>query len=640
MSFSISKIHAKNFVLYEELSLNFDSLENNLVFITGENLDVHGSDSNGCGKSLVGDLITDLLFDKTVRKHSQKSFIGKFGKYSFTSMRIKENGGDFFWIRKYRNHATYKDKTFFHLYSLSGLKDLTKKTKADTYKLIWKTLGINWKTFKNRNYYGQGDSERFLRVTDARKAEIIVDIQGLDDLDKSKDRAHQLFKKAKNDKENFELEVINQKFILKSIKKNIVVAEKDHAKTVASRVKILEETNADILSIKESLRVSEKCAGRVKIFSRELDELEEKSEAFITLTQNITVNNHLLSEARKGVKEKTEQRNRLTAKISEAKKEISDLKSKVTTKCGKCGSKLTDQRRSKSIEDVKDHIKTYHKSEIDLTATIETFRNHVRYRKSGIKKLELEAGGLVGVGKAMEKVDLKIKKYAVKASEISVLSGNLSKVKKQRKNLRLELKELHDEKLLKHMKQEFKKREEECSVSSQNLKRAKWRMKKNGIAKAVFDRSIRTMFVTFLNNLNHFSNSFLDTLSDGCITVMFSPVSEKLSKKVVDEISVKVSVAGADSRDFRTYSGGEKGRVEVATQLALFSAADSSFPFLFFDEPFIGIDEDGRARIIDLFKKKADEGNLVIIVSHDNIVSGYGETLNVKRKDGRSWIDA
>ena len=90
MNLKFLKLTGENFVLYEGFELDFRKLVGNIVFISGTNLDVAGADSNYSGKSLIGDMITDVLFDKTIRRHSQDSFVGAFKKWTLTSLLFKD----------------------------------------------------------------------------------------------------------------------------------------------------------------------------------------------------------------------------------------------------------------------------------------------------------------------------------------------------------------------------------------------------------------------------------------------------------------------------------------------------------------------------------------------------------------------
>ena len=130
MSFEFVRLQAENFVLYENLDIKFEELEGNLIFITGKNLDVSGTDSNCSGKTLIGDIFTDLLFDKTIRRHSQGSFIGKFCKWCSSSILIKDTiSKKNYLIKKFRNHPKYDDKVFFIEKFKSEKKNLSRKKK-------------------------------------------------------------------------------------------------------------------------------------------------------------------------------------------------------------------------------------------------------------------------------------------------------------------------------------------------------------------------------------------------------------------------------------------------------------------------------------------------------------------------------
>ena len=51
------------------------------------------------------------------------------------------------------------------------------------------------------------------------------------------------------------------------------------------------------------------------------------------------------------------------------------------------------------------------------------------------------------------------------------------------------------------------------------------------------------------------------------------------------------------------------------------------------------MDRGGIDRAIDLLKQKADEGIRVLVISHEDVISGYGGNINVIRKDGESHLE-
>jgi len=592
MKFEFLRLKAKNFVLYEDLDLKFRELEGNLIFIVGNNLDISGTDSNCSGKSLIGDLFADLLFDKTIRRHSQKSFIGEFGKWCVSSLLIQDTiSKEKYLIKKFRNHPKYGDKLFFTKKTKTGKVSLSRKTKADTYREIWRVLGINWKTFKNRNYFGQDDSERFLRVTDTKKAEIIIDIQDLSDFQRAKDLSNDNLKKLKEDFQESDSKMIavdKQLELLREMEEKIFKKKKECISTKDLALKI-SKIEKNILKRKASKEREEKL----------LQEMNEKKLSF--------------SKKKNKLANEIEKKDRLMAKILEAEKEIGDLKNKVTVRCSKCGASLDREKRLKSIRGVKRELEEGKKKLIFFTEKIHKLRTKIEVEEPLLKKAVCK----IKTFSSKPGIDFEEKLRSLKGEEskFEILTEELKDIKEK-------IEELLGEK----------------SLLEKKLRILQLKRRKNEFSKAVFGKTIRNLFDDFLNNLNRYSNVYLDDLCDNDISVIFDSKVERKSKKIVDEISVLVSVDGSSPRDFRTYSGGEKSRVELVTQLVLFSSADSNFPFLFLDEPLTGLDKTGRERVINLLQKISEEGNKVFVISNKNIPTGYGEILEVNRYNGRSTI--
>ncbi len=74
-------------------------------------------------------------------------------------------------------------------------------------------------------------------------------------------------------------------------------------------------------------------------------------------------------------------------------------------------------------------------------------------------------------------------------------------------------------------------------------------------------------------------------------------------------------------------SGGEQQRVAIARSLA------SEVPIIVADEPTGNLDEDTEQKVMKLFKDMANEGKIVIIVTHSKNVSKYAD-VTYKMKKG------
>nr|WP_281507952.1 ATP-binding cassette domain-containing protein [Brachybacterium sp. Marseille-Q7125] len=68
---------------------------------------------------------------------------------------------------------------------------------------------------------------------------------------------------------------------------------------------------------------------------------------------------------------------------------------------------------------------------------------------------------------------------------------------------------------------------------------------------------------------------------------------------------------GMGERHPMSLSGGQRQRLAVATAVA--AEAD----LVFFDEPTSGLDHDGMLAIAQLARRLADDGRVVVVVTHD-----------------------
>lgn len=99
--------------------------------------------------------------------------------------------------------------------------------------------------------------------------------------------------------------------------------------------------------------------------------------------------------------------------------------------------------------------------------------------------------------------------------------------------------------------------------------------------------------------------------------------------EVVDQALVALDLQALSSKSVTALSGGERQRVVVARTLA------QATPIMLLDEPTSGLDIAHGLALMELAKKRADEGALVITVTHDlNLAAAYGHEF-VFLKQGR-----
>jgi DNA repair exonuclease SbcCD ATPase subunit len=639
MNLKFLKLTGENFVLYENFELDFRKLVGNIVFVSGTNLDVAGADSNYSGKSLIGDMITDLLFDKTIRRHSQDSFVGAFKKWTLTSLLFKSTDtNSLYIIKKFRKHPKYGDKVFFIEKRGKKKIDHTRKTKADTYAEIANVLGTTWEVFKNRNFYGQDDNQRFLKVTDSRKANIIIEIQQLEDLNAAKKIVAKKIAASKKIGGGLMLQVDVIKRHLSEVQDALV----DEVKDKKESIKILKRNI--IFWSKARYNYVNRLKGFQSI-DKCWDAIHQQEKLIVDADKKIAIYNH--QTARKAELEhkrekleialasETDEAERIDAKFLRLKNELSEVNKRLIATCSKCGAKLTKQRVKKTSDSLKNELRVLEADISEAKSNMDDYEDGMRAYTHKILSVKIPDVRARRIAKL--KHENGVKQLRDKIDERKELEHNIAGLQQQEESAKKELESLSKEnsvledQVVKY-KKELKEKEDAVSEISHEIE-------KNEFSKLAFERTMRNLFNSFINNLNVFANRYLSILCDNDIDVQFNSKAERKSKKIVDEINVMVSVNGTKPRNFRTYSGGEKGRVELVTQLSLFSSADSDMELIFLDEPFIGIDEVGRIRIIQLLQSIADKGVLVMVVSNKMAPNGYGSIINVVRKNDRSEIN-
>ncbi len=99
-------------------------------------------------------------------------------------------------------------------------------------------------------------------------------------------------------------------------------------------------------------------------------------------------------------------------------------------------------------------------------------------------------------------------------------------------------------------------------------------------------------------------------------------------KKKIRECLEKVSLAGYEKRKISELSGGEQQRVVIARALA----KDS--PLILADEPTGALDKENTYKVMEIFGKLNQEGQTIIIVTHDPEIDGYAKHQFII-KDGK-----
>jgi manganese/iron transport system ATP-binding protein len=113
-----------------------------------------------------------------------------------------------------------------------------------------------------------------------------------------------------------------------------------------------------------------------------------------------------------------------------------------------------------------------------------------------------------------------------------------------------------------------------------------------------------------------------------CIHIGWLRWASAKDRAIVRESLARVGMESFAERQIGELSGGQQQRVFIARALA--QKAD----LLFFDEPFVGVDQTSEAIIFQIFEELRNEHKTLMVVNHDlgEAVSHYDDILLLKNR--------
>jgi manganese/iron transport system ATP-binding protein len=113
-----------------------------------------------------------------------------------------------------------------------------------------------------------------------------------------------------------------------------------------------------------------------------------------------------------------------------------------------------------------------------------------------------------------------------------------------------------------------------------------------------------------------------------CIHIGWLRWASAKDREIVRESLARVGMESFAERQIGELSGGQQQRVFIARALA--QKAD----LLFFDEPFVGVDQTSEAIIFQIFEELRNEHKTLMVVNHDlgEAVSHYDDILLLKNR--------
>jgi DNA repair exonuclease SbcCD ATPase subunit len=623
----LRELRATDFGLFRKLRLPLR--KQGLVWISGDNRDTASAVSNGSGKTTLSKALTWCLYGESIDGEDGDEVIHEGCTRAIVEVEL--DGG---WtVRRERTKGSPK---------LSLIKDgkAAKEGKADIQARIIELVGLDFKAFRNTALYGQNDTARFAdrRVNDKERkdalqrllrAEVLKVCGGIA-------RARAAAKKRELDVLTTELERLRARFSeldLEGLRAKMDQWEADReeisdrlraearafkaeAEATLTDASAASETAAKAEALKADLAAAEKAQERAQAWEDGLAVLDAELH---TLTEK-------LAEARAEYRQATTQLARLQGET-----------------CPVCTSPLKEGHAKKhrgELNKEQDRADREVKGLIVASARVQEKRDTVEAsmdterkaaRRAAHIRAELEAlqaeADSAGEARAkasrlIERARDKIQAVRDKAAEVNPHIAYVEEARARRTELKGKIKLKQAERAAKG---------EEAAVSEFWVR---------GYSGQGFPSFLLDGVMPYITER---ANHYLDTLSDGDITIQFATQRELKSAKgeYRDEIDIRWVIE--DVAD-KAPSGGQQRKIEIATDLALMDLAETreggNLSFFWADEVFDGLDAEGTNRVLTLLHELRARKGTVFVVSHSSSMSEiFEKSITVIKEGGESRLE-
>ena len=622
------KLTAKNFLSFEEFTLNLDN--RGLILIEGKNLSSSKFESNGSGKSSLLEPIVYAIYDTTSKGIKADGVVNRhIGKNTVVILEGRK-GDDLYRIERYRKHYKHKNKVRFFVND----QEITEKSAADTNAAIQKVVGMDYGTFINSIMFSQGSGAgRFAIATDKEKKEILENLAKLQiyakaqEIAKTRVRAKEAEIVAKNrdgERLNWELAQVD----------TLEQQDRDNYESTKNMIKQKQD------EIKANIEATEKYTrDNVHIYNEVAENIERYKAERDALT---SVDISGLSQS---VNQLTTALNNFTGRIQQLEYQKAELvkkyqQLKTNTNCPVCGNLLDTAHRDKEMADIKEKLKPIMIEIQDITnnqippTQAEYDRVYPEYVKareasSTISKQYQDYTTAINEGEAAtRRYEQGLQSYRNQLESIKATIESLKKVPepvardKEREDIKAKL-QAQKEAILALQKEQ------------NHLENAVKVYSNSGVKSHVLD------LITPILNTN--GNKYLATLSGSDMELTFSTQTEKQNGEMSDKFDVQLTnLTGGDN--YKANSEGEKKRADLSIALALqdlvMSRSESSTNFALYDEVFDALDSVGAENVIQLLKERLKTVGTILVISHnEHLKPLFDKSIYVtKQKNGISTL--
>lgn len=603
------------------LDTEYHFIKNKCVMIFGINDTDPGADSNGSGKSVLIEGATLAFTGSTCRDVDKLEFINDELQDCYIGLELENKLGEInnLFIERIFNR---KKSAVVRITENSKLNEQITSVNEANHR-INELIGLNKEDLLHFFIVGQSTNFSFLVANDTEKKAIISRLSNSDNIDK-------IIDKLKAKKKGLEPSLIDYENKISKLNGKIEVFENQ----IEEEKNQAKDKNKDqILEAKEkikNLEISKKNHfEKIKSFESKIVKLDVESKSISkqiieTVDYNEKIDN--FNEKIQSIKNEKREANHLIEHLESIEGG--------SISCPKCkhifnpGSDVRIEEISALKEDLANQIESFDFDIKKYNIKIEKYSDKIKENKILKKSLESlnedrrEAKSEINdLLDAIQRIDKNIVRSwdDIKQLENAKTDGNiLETLKTQIKILNKEIYEI---------------KEQQKIIIDEIANYDYWiyHFGKKGFSSYLSNKSIKVIEGVTNSYLKKFSSD-LQVSINGYTLLKSGDISEKINVNIVRN--------GRHIGSYNRYSGGEKGRINLANivgihKLINMSSKSGGLNFLALDEVFDGLDKTGQK---DVIKTLEPLGITTLVVSHSNEPIGSDNELFIKKTDGISQI--
>lgn len=608
--------------LYSHAHTQYSFSHNQLTQIRGINLDDDGADSNGAGKSTLIEAITLAILGYTYRNTSKDEFIRNGERECYVEMELF----NMFLVRKmvikrwfYRGDKSAKGELWIDDVQK---KDITNHNGDTLTKHVLSQIGISADDLENYYIIGQGNRHSFLSSTDTEQKKIISRFSNFEMID----RVHASVQKELGEQEVIMRELSDK---LQKIQGRIDVYEEQLAKE--------EEAWQEKQDVKIQEAETEYLRYKKLVAAKEQEQQEIVNEKLRLTTQWEQLAGTEKADGMVDLKEKL-RKSREAQKSNEdelrkQKKRIQHLQLQIdgAVTCPDCGNvftvgsdltipeaKVELQKSRLLVNNLTTEIEAQEEGIVILTDRIQTAEENTR-------KIARVATRISETGKEIETLNLTIQKYKRKRKEAKLLLDDL-------KNQKFISGQSGQEKALEDEKHRYSALEVRTSAAQKEIDRLNffaYHFGKAGLKTHLSNKTIK--------NIEDITNFYLNKFETN-LNVRIEGYKVLKSGDVREKINIFIVRNGLEEGNFFKFSGGERSRIDICSIIALQrlinnSCSSGGLNLLALDEYVTGLDGKGQEAAIHILKQASI--TTLLVLHHTTSSEGIVVTFEKKDKISR-----